>query len=151
MSKIPAIPTRYAGCYFRSRLEARFAVLFTTLGWPWEYEPKGFSLPSGGYLPDFWITPGETDPIWFEVKPSSDDREDLRWVELSMATGAIVVVARGMHRTGDHCASQHSANAYAPHGAVARDLELWPSVPASAWDAASSARFEFGETPKGKR
>lgn len=52
---IKAIETRYAGCRFRSRLEARWAVFFDTLGIRWEYEPEGFELPSGRYLPDFWF------------------------------------------------------------------------------------------------
>jgi hypothetical protein len=31
----------------------------------WLYEPEGYSLPSGGYLPDFWLP--EFD-AWWEVK-----------------------------------------------------------------------------------
>lgn len=150
MATIKAIPTRYAGCRFRSRLESRWAVLFDTLKWSWEYEPQGFSLPSGRYLPDFRLTPAGSPPVWFEVKPSNDDREDLRWTDLARVTGDIVIVARGMHRTGDDCTTQHSANAYAAN-AIGRGLTLWPDIPDSAWDAASSARFEFGETPRGKR
>jgi hypothetical protein len=38
------IETRYAGCRFRSRLEARWAVFFDRLGIAWEYEPEGFEL-----------------------------------------------------------------------------------------------------------
>jgi hypothetical protein len=60
-----AIETSYAGCRFRSRLEARWAVFFDTLGIPWEYEPEGFELPSGRYLPDFWLPECDT---WIEVK-----------------------------------------------------------------------------------
>lgn len=150
MTKIKAIPTRYAGCRFRSRLEARWAVLFDTLNWPWEYETQGFVLPGGNYLPDFRVLRPGGEPVWFEVKPSSDTRDDPRWPELAAMTGDLVIVARGMHRTGDDCASQHSADVYTP-GTVARGVELWPSVPGSAWDAASSARFEFGETPGRKR
>lgn len=150
MSKIKAIPTTAFGCRFRSRLEARWAVLFDTLGWPWEYEPQGFALPSGNYLPDFRVMRPKTEPVWFEVKPSSDDREDLRWPELAIMTGKLVIVVRGMHRTGDDCASQHSTNVYTGR-VVARDTELWPEIPDRAWDAASSARFEFGETPRRKR
>ena len=60
---IKAIPTRYAGCHFRSRLEARWAVFFDTLGIRWEYEPEGFELgwrllldeSTFHYLPDFWL------------------------------------------------------------------------------------------------
>jgi hypothetical protein len=36
--------TRYRGCRFRSRIEARWAVFFDTLGIKWWYEPEGFSL-----------------------------------------------------------------------------------------------------------
>lgn len=46
---ISAIPTRYAGVQFRSRLEARWAAMFDLLGWSWEYEP--IDLP--GWIPDF--------------------------------------------------------------------------------------------------
>ena len=54
MTTIKAIPTQYAGYTFRSRLEARAAVLFDKLGLIWEYEPEGFDLPvNGWYLPDF--------------------------------------------------------------------------------------------------
>jgi hypothetical protein len=51
---VKAIETRYAGCRFRSRLEARWAVFFDVLKVKWEYEPEGFALDkSGWYLPDF--------------------------------------------------------------------------------------------------
>jgi hypothetical protein len=36
--------TYYRGCRFRSRIEARWAVFFDTLGIKWWYEPEGFSL-----------------------------------------------------------------------------------------------------------
>ncbi|WP_250029758.1 hypothetical protein [Paractinoplanes maris] len=50
------IETHYAGCRFRSRLEARWAVFLDHLDIRWEYEPQGYTLPSGAnYLPDFWL------------------------------------------------------------------------------------------------
>jgi hypothetical protein len=65
------IPTRYAGCHFRSRLEARWAVFFDTLGVRWEYEPQGFKIgwyeQRWMYLPDFYLT---DLGIWVEVKGS---------------------------------------------------------------------------------
>lgn len=70
-----AIPTRYGGIVFRSRLEARWAVLFDVLGYPWEYEPEGFEAPGvGRYLPDFRVRypgrgPSERHYVWLEVKP----------------------------------------------------------------------------------
>lgn len=54
-TEIKAIPTRYAGCHFRSRLEARWAVFLDTLGVEWEYEAQGYETNGGRYLPDFWI------------------------------------------------------------------------------------------------
>lgn len=63
---IKAIETIYNGYRFRSRLEARWAVVFDALGIEWVYEPEGLDLGKlGWYLPDFYL-PGEK---WFvEVK-----------------------------------------------------------------------------------
>jgi hypothetical protein len=50
MGEVKAIETRYAGCRFRSRLEARWAVFFDALGVKWEYEREGFDLfPDSGW------------------------------------------------------------------------------------------------------
>lgn len=86
------IPTRYKGYHFRSRLEARWAVFFDTIGMSWEYEPEGFEivvprqddvwvyapeLTEGchWYLPDFHITDGlgYGDGAWIEIKPNDRD------------------------------------------------------------------------------
>lgn len=81
---IKAIETVYNGYRFRSRLEARWAVFFDTLGIEYRYEPEGFDLGEAGwYLPDFWLpnmlnfwncSPG----WWIEIKgkkPSYDETE----------------------------------------------------------------------------
>src|SRR3990167_4849797 len=62
------IETVYKGYRFRSRLEARWAVFFGTLGIKWEYEVEGYKLPSGYYLPDFWL-PVFENGMYVEVKP----------------------------------------------------------------------------------
>lgn len=62
---IKAIETRYAGCRFRSRLEARWAVFFDQLQIKWEYEPQGYVVDGTPYLPDFWLPESAT---WVEVK-----------------------------------------------------------------------------------
>ena len=41
---IEAIPTRYKGVRFRSRLEAQWAVFWDELGVKWEYEPQPFKF-----------------------------------------------------------------------------------------------------------
>lgn len=81
---IAAIETRYAGCRFRSRLEARWAVVFDHLQLEWEYEPQGYTIPSlvGSsvpYLPDFWL-PGLG--CWCEVKGELA-ADDLRMLVLA--------------------------------------------------------------------
>jgi hypothetical protein len=64
------IQTRYANRFFRSRTEARWAVLFDALGVTWEYEIEGYVLRDGTrYLPDFYIHEWDA---WFEVKPVTD-------------------------------------------------------------------------------
>jgi hypothetical protein len=62
---IAAIETSYAGCRFRSRLEARWAVFFDALGIRWQYEPQGFDLDGDRYLPDFYLP---DQRLWVEVK-----------------------------------------------------------------------------------
>lgn len=64
-----AIETRYKGYRFRSRLEARWAVFFDAIPLAWEYEPEGVVLPSGPYLPDFYLPRFD---VWAEVKPADD-------------------------------------------------------------------------------
>jgi len=61
-----AIPTRYKGCLFRSRNEARWAVFFETMGIRWTHEAEGFRIPNySGYLPDFYVEPWRS---WVEIK-----------------------------------------------------------------------------------
>jgi hypothetical protein len=54
---------------FRSRLEARWAAFFSSLGWQWLYEP----IDLKGYVPDFILKFYE--PLLVEVKPvlNADD------------------------------------------------------------------------------
>lgn len=67
-SIIKALPSWYKGIQFRSRLEARWAYYFDLLGLPWVYEPEAYSLPSGNYLPDFFISTKHRKNVFFEVK-----------------------------------------------------------------------------------
>ena len=95
-----AIPTKYAGHFFRSRLEARWAVFFNTCGIKWEYEPEGYALPSGPYLPDFWLPEvslrGPNPGVWGEVKPEyPNDEDERKAVELSGETGYPVIILAG--------------------------------------------------------
>lgn len=70
---IKPIETVHAGCRFRSRLEARWAVFFDTLKIAWEYEPQGFMIDGVLYLPDFYLP---EQKLWVEVKPADPDVVD---------------------------------------------------------------------------
>lgn len=92
-----AIETKYRGYRFRSRQEARWAVFFDTLKLPWEYEVEGFHLPSGNYLPDFWLP---TLDCYFEVKGGEPTQADLtKALELSDLSKKLVAVASGQMKT----------------------------------------------------
>lgn len=68
MNAIKPIETLWKGYRFRSRLEARWAVFFETLGVRWEYESQGFELSDGTrYLPDFYLP---DRGLYVEIKPA---------------------------------------------------------------------------------
>lgn len=80
MSKIQAIPTMAAGIQYRSRLEARWAIVLSTFGWKFEYEPEGLGLFR---IFDFVLTDWQW-PTLLEVKPAftlaevSEQRRELQ-------------------------------------------------------------------------
>jgi hypothetical protein len=69
----------YDGYRFRSRLEARWAVFFKTLGVPYEYEKEGYRTGHVWYLPDFWLP--EQD-CWIEIKGQAPDEQEIEQVSL---------------------------------------------------------------------
>lgn len=88
---IPAIQTNYNGNWFSSRLEARWAVYFDSLGVGYEYEQHSFDLPSRykPYPPDFWIFDDYCQEyFWLEIKPSYPIDSEIDWMwELYEETG----------------------------------------------------------------
>jgi len=101
---IKAIQTEYNGYRFRSRLEARWAVFFDSIGLRYDYEPEGFELDGGlhhiepafdikedgsvypyaiinklkktYYLPDF-VTYWPNGKYYVEIKPPSYTLDEL--------------------------------------------------------------------------
>jgi hypothetical protein len=89
---IAAIQTQYNGVLFRSRLEARWAVFFDTLGIKYCYEAEGYSLPSGNYLPDFYIPnqrwfQHKENGLFVEIKGVATDKSHNLLDELALHTG----------------------------------------------------------------
>lgn len=100
---IKAIETKYKGYRFRSRLEARWAVFFDECGIKWEYEPEGYDLDSGYYLPDFFL-PEIGGGTWIEVKPNADfgkgTNEKQKVVDLASGTGKQGMIVKGLPLEG---------------------------------------------------
>ena len=76
IKEVKSIETVYNGYRFRSRLEARVAVLFDALGIEYQYEPEGFEYKGDYYLPDFYVPNNDPDggghtfrDCYVEVKP----------------------------------------------------------------------------------
>lgn len=102
---IQAIETRYAGCRFRSRLEARWAVFFDQSRIKWEYEPQGLNVSyrltrregTFSYLPDFWLP---DLALWAEVKGSLSEDELLRLLDTAASLSSND--GGGCHDAGGH-------------------------------------------------
>lgn len=92
--KIAAKPTTYAGVQFHSRLEARHAVFYDTLGVPWKYEPYTFEFNNGWtYTPDFEL---DLDtPSLIEVKPVYPNAEYLEILAVVAEQASIILAVGG--------------------------------------------------------
>ena len=86
---ISPIETIYNNWNFRSRLEARWAVLLDYLGIVYEYEREGFDCGEAGwYLPDFWLPDYQ---CWLEIKPGALlEHEEKKALALSMGFPVII-------------------------------------------------------------
>lgn len=109
MNEIKPIQTYFIGYKFRSRLEARWAVFFESLGIKWEYEPEGFDLGNGlKYLPDFKIknvkfihangcSHDRTYDIYIEVKGDMNV-EDIKKIDRFAECGKKIYVVGNIPR-----------------------------------------------------
>lgn len=79
---------------------------------------------------------------------------DSRWIDLANDSGVPVLVLYGMHREGDACKEFWKRGKAEPHaGRICSDDSstllgpFWTEDKyTNAWDAASAARFEHGES-----
>jgi hypothetical protein len=143
-----SIQTVFNDRRFRSRLEARYAVLLHTCGLVYQYEREGFDLPLRKYLPDFWLP---TLGIWLEVKGwTATDLEKQLCQNLADEQRRRVVMACGDPSLGT------IVGCFMPDAdgllmqMLPDFLMQWisPNIVLEAISLAQSSRFEFGETPK---
>lgn len=95
-----AIETTYRGIRFRSRTEARWAVMLDALGVLWEYEKEGYHLGEAGmYLPDFWLS---RQQLWLEIKGQEpNEREEACAQALARHTERPVAIVVGSPREAE--------------------------------------------------
>lgn len=160
MANIKAIPTRYRGYAFRSRLEARYAVFLDALGVRWEYESQGYDLGEAGYyLPDFWLP---VQKAWIEIKgvpPSPRDAAKIRAVEELSRYPCLCLVGMPGDSPITWVESKTGRIALATFDKKGRITMKTKHLPLTEWyvntpriaraiNAARSARFEHGEMPR---
>jgi hypothetical protein len=125
---IQAIQTRYRGHKYRSRLEARWAVFFDALGIKFEYEKEGYVLPSGNYLPDFWLPEHK---YFIEIKGQAQtDEEETLATELAEQSGHRVFIFSGSITDLDEENYPYviAANVHTPDGSW-DNYQLWCECP----------------------
>ena len=121
-----SLDTYYNGYFFRSRLEARWAVFFDACGVKWEYEAQGYELEKGiYYLPDFILHDvtfnhagySTGNDLYVEVKGEMSE-EDAKKIELFSMEKPILVVNDIPNGETTHmlCESMSAAGYHACHG-----------------------------------
>lgn len=151
---VKPIETRYKGYRFRSRLEARWAIYFDTLGVAWDYESEGYDLGSlGRYLPDFFLHGNGNYGPFVEVKgiePTQTEIEKLR--ELCRFKCSYGIIVWGAPGDGKWLAIDKEGD----RSFEERFTPFFHMLPRVEWEearvklplaemAARAARFEHGE------
>lgn len=160
MSSFQAIETTYNDRRFRSRLEARWAVVFDRTWFRWDYETEGIQLPAGPYLPDFRLYRDDGSAMWVEIKPAHEIPEPTftKLAELASESGETCFLLSGPPKPGEFEWWQflpggvrvHVRNTrrppYLPEDMLEATDVPWENV-RDAMRAGMAARFEHGETP----
>lgn len=158
---IKAIQTSYAGCRFRSRMEARWAVFFDAMGLTWSYEPEGFEVGHHGpYLPDFFV-PYLGGGVFCEVKPEGYrpiKAEVALWQAFSEMLGRTFILLNGapdvrryVGTNVRNCAAEWTSYSFANEQKLyiePNETDMRNDAPRAEIERARSARFEFGEKPE---
>lgn len=154
--RIRAIETEYAGYRFRSRQEARFAVMLDALGIGWRYEVEGLEIVGKSqtvyYLPDFII---EATGAYIEIKGAEPtEGEFAKATMLAQATNSQVAIFWGPFKHVDfkrnnvlfHTNGLDVFKTERGAGLLALGQQSWDySALDEALRQARHARFEHGE------
>jgi len=96
-------PTWYEGVNYRSRTEARWAVLFDLLGLQFVYEIEKLDVNGVSAHPDFYLCRSDT---WIEVGPAvieiHEEKQD-KAQRLADSSGRPVLITMGFPRHCSHC------------------------------------------------
>jgi hypothetical protein len=166
-----SMPTYYKGITFRSRLEARWAIIFDELGIAWEYEPEALSLDFCGstidYLPDFYLPKVD---CFVEIKGNLTDTEFVRLMRISACVtaphggrpfefGGKPFVTLGNLGSGDFYPTPNALSSHkglivmtpSPAWFTCQDCSLGMSDPAQSWwDETDDLSETPGESTYGK-
>lgn len=177
MSNIKAIQTEYNGRLFRSRLEARWAVIFDYLGIKYEYEEQGYDVGYGiRYLPDFILYGGVyrcPKQLYVEVKGEMNlnDATKMRLFAESKPLYVVGAIPADIHDIcngidtefsvpyynfdtvdGDYFGAVLGACKHGGWGLFGADSNYWCDMDVDktqmAYSIGRQARFEYGETPR---
>lgn len=135
-----ALETIWQGYRFRSRTEARWAVALSHAKIEFEYERQGFDLPSGWYLPDFWLPESRT---WLEIKGEAPNERELALAMDMAEAGEYMLIAVGPPDPK----RIHLLN-LDPDGS---QYEALFELPAAAYRAARAERFDGKPSPEDQR
>lgn len=126
----------YKGIRYRSRHEARWAVFMTELGLPFVYEPEGYKLKAGWYLPDFWLADLglfiEIKPLGFNKDLSSKEYAKLesQATELALVTDVdLICICGNPHFRSDNESPNDWAYDATHMGTWWDDSYLWCECP----------------------
>ena len=144
---IRAIQTFFDGYRFRSRTEARFAVMWKALGWRYQFELDGFVLEQGPFLPDFYLP---ECAVLVEVKGTMpSDREVGLCASLADAHDRTVFLAVGQpeHDAAVYRFPPHANYLVSTLRTEVESLGASPDELERAILCARSAQFEHGQKP----
>jgi hypothetical protein len=143
-----SIETPYNGTMYRSRTEARYALMFECADIDFQYEPDGYEFEERGrkYIPDFWVPSWnsflEVKPDSFRLIPGDWSDERCKCEVLNEATNRDVLLAAGSPSLSLRL------NLFQADRIGWRDVYLATYVPGHAILAAKQHRFDWRKTPR---